>query len=144
MCMVKVCNSTHPSNLWIISKQRSNSTVRRQCCMRRSNEGRIHQKRPYQAYTPEVLLIQPRAWKWRKLIFSISDQVIMWQISLQRHFPLQLSESLFMILGCVICETYEEELLISTWGGAYVAALFFPYYVFVPQGFPSKVFNEAV
>ena len=52
--------------------------------------------------------------------------------SLQRHFPLQLSESLFMILGYVICETYEEELLISTWGGAYIAALFFPYYGYVP------------
>jgi len=24
-----------------------------------------------------------------------------------------------------------------------VAALFFPYYDFVPQGFPDKVFNEA-
>ena len=61
-----------------------------------------------------------------------------------RHFPLQLSESLFVILGCIICETYEEELLMSTWGGAYVAALFFSYYGFVPQGFPGKVFNDAV
>jgi len=30
-----------------------------------------------------------------------------------------------------------------TWGGAYVTALFFPYYDFVPQDFPGKVFNEA-
>jgi len=31
--------------------------------MGHSNEGMIHQKRSYQAYTPELLLIQPRAWK---------------------------------------------------------------------------------
>jgi len=50
----------------------------------------------------------------RKFIFNISDQVIMRQISLQRHFPLQLSKGTFEILGCVICEIYEEELLMST------------------------------
>ena len=42
MYMVKIYNSTHPINLWIISQQRYNSIVWRQCCMHRSNEGRIH------------------------------------------------------------------------------------------------------
>jgi len=65
------------------------------------------------------------------------------QNSLQKHFSLQLSESLFVISGCVICEIYEKELLMPTWGGAYVDVLFFSYYDFVPQGFPSMIFNEA-
>jgi len=61
--MAKICNLTHPNKLWITSQQRSNSTVWRKCCMCRPNEGMIHQKRPNQAHTPEVLLIQPRVWK---------------------------------------------------------------------------------
>ena len=65
------------------------------------------------------------------------------QISSQRHFPLQLSENLFMILECVISEIYEEELLMPTWEGAYVTVLFFSYYDFVLQGFSGKIFNEA-
>jgi len=65
------------------------------------------------------------------------------QISLQRHFPLQLSESLFMILRCVICEIYEEELLTPTWGWSLHDCTLFPYFDFLSQGFSDKIFNEA-
>ena len=82
--------------------------------MRRSNEGRIHQKRSNQAYTSKVFSFSQEFKKDKEINIQYIDQVIMQQISLQRHFPLQLLESSFEILGCVICEIYEEELIMST------------------------------
>lgn len=58
--------------------------------------------------------------KTRILISNIFDQGIIQQISSQKHFPLQLSESLFVISGYVICEIYEEEILINLRGSLWL------------------------
>ena len=66
----------------------------------------------------------------------------MQQISSQKHFSLQLSESLFVISGCVIYEIYEK-LFMSTEESLH-GCTFFSYHDFVPLGFSGKIFNETV
>jgi len=105
--------------------------------MRCSNQGRIHQKWPNQAHTPKVLLIQPRAWKNKKIniqyIWSSDNAVDLFTETLPTITLRKLIRDIEMR-----ARFYEEELLMPTWWGSYVAVVFFHCHSFVPQDYPVR------
>ena len=85
--MTKVCNSTHLSNYGLpVNREPTILFEDNAACVAQMKEGFI--KSDCTKHTPpKFFSFSQELEKIRKLIFSISGQVIMWQISLQRHFP---------------------------------------------------------